>query len=101
MPQAATRLTHRRDPDTDTIVRQHHELPDGTGVPLGLSHKQLTPLSCLFMMAHRYVDRVMLNGEKTLDFFAFLDEERERFSTGFFRKIMLSLDAVRKQQGEV
>ena len=35
-------------PDIDTIVAQHHELPDGSGFPRGLTHSNINPLSCVF-----------------------------------------------------
>ncbi len=85
-------------PDVDSIVRQHHERPDGTGFPSKVTHKNLTPLSCLFIMAHDYVDRVLIDKRSKLDFFVFLNETKDIYSQGFFRKIALSLTAAQTSQ---
>jgi len=39
--------------DVDVIVEQHHELPDGTGFPAGLKHQKISPITAVFILAHR------------------------------------------------
>lgn len=43
-----------------TLIRQHHERPDGQGFPLGLKDTQIDPLSRVFILAHEFVD--MMDG---------------------------------------
>lgn len=40
-------------PDLDTILLEHHELPDGSGFPKGLSATQIRPLAAVFIVAHK------------------------------------------------
>ncbi len=39
-------------PDTDKILLEHHELPDGKGFPRGLPAMQISPLGSVFIFAH-------------------------------------------------
>ncbi len=38
-------------PEVDVIIRQHHERPDGSGFPLGLTADQIHPLAALLILA--------------------------------------------------
>ena len=40
--------------DVENIILQHHENPDGSGHPSGLSSSVISPLSCLFIIAEKY-----------------------------------------------
>ncbi len=42
-------------PDIHTIVREHHERPDGSGFPNGLTHPKLSMLSSLFIFAEHLI----------------------------------------------
>ncbi len=76
-------------PDVDFIVAQHHERPDGTGFPRGLSKLRISPLSCVFILAHEFVTRIealggdytAVNREKV-----FGDLTNEMYTTGNFKK---------------
>jgi|GEM_PF-3999616 len=39
-------------PDTDKIILEHHELPEGGGFPRGLSAPQISPLGAVFILSH-------------------------------------------------
>jgi HD-GYP domain-containing protein (c-di-GMP phosphodiesterase class II) len=41
--------------DIFNIIKQHHERPDGTGFPKGLSGKNIKPLPAIFIFAHEVV----------------------------------------------
>jgi HD-GYP domain-containing protein (c-di-GMP phosphodiesterase class II) len=75
--------------DVDTIIMQHHERPDGKGFPRGAGPTYVSPLSCLFIIAHDFVDRVILSPPfSVLDFVEGLDQ---RYHVGNFRKISETL----------
>ncbi len=60
-PQEAAKLikdAKEFPPDVDFIVAQHHERPDGSGFPRGLSKLRIAPLSCVFILAHEFVTRI-------------------------------------------
>lgn len=48
-------------PDVAQIIMQHHEIPDGSGFPRGLSGSAITPLSAVFIVAHEIVRKLLLN----------------------------------------
>jgi HD-GYP domain-containing protein (c-di-GMP phosphodiesterase class II) len=77
-------------PDVDTIIAQHHETPDGTGFPRGISALNISPLSTIFIIAEDFVDRVF--GKKTaeIDMEKIHLEFESRYRKGNFKK---SLDA--------
>lgn len=81
--------------DVDTIVLQHHEMPDGSGFPRGLYHHQISPLASVFIVAQDLLDFFMENeGANDKDIFAtFCEERAELYSTGNFKKILDSLSA--------
>ncbi len=60
-PQDAAKLikdSKEFPPDVDFIVAQHHERPDGSGFPRGLMKLRIAPLSCVFILAHEFVNRI-------------------------------------------
>lgn len=77
-------------PDVDTIIAQHHELPDGKGFPNHLNHLKIFPLACLFIVAHDLVSYFWVNkGQFKMDDFLKLNEER--YSVGHFKKIAVQM----------
>ena len=81
------RKFHEIPPDVDTILAQHHEQPDGKGFPRGLFHKQISPLSSVFIVAHELLHFSLERGE-TAKIEQFLIENQERYSkAGTFKKI--------------
>lgn len=78
--------------DVDTIVLQHHEQPDGSGFPRGLFHHQISPLSCVFIVAEDLLDHFLEGGTDTGgSMTAFLQRNETRYAQGTFRKIYDSL----------
>ncbi len=45
--------------EVEFIVEQHHERPDGSGFPAGLTTKEISTLSALFILSHDLVDQIM------------------------------------------
>lgn len=81
--------------DVDTIVLQHHEMPDGSGFPRGLYHHQISPLACVFIVAQDLLDYYFAQSaakEPRADLFAaFIAERDSRYAAGTFKKIFDSL----------
>lgn len=42
--------------ETITIVEQHHELPDGTGFPFGITSNRFNQLSAIFIVAQQFTE---------------------------------------------
>lgn len=73
-------------PDVDTIVVEHHERPDGSGFPRGLFHHQISPLSCLFIIAHDVLTYFHTGG-KNASMEDFVDSRRDKYIQGTFKTI--------------
>lgn len=82
-------------PDTDAIVYQHHELPDGTGFPLGLRAEKISPLSALFIVANDFAYYFIKDDEPTMD--DFLLKCSGRYDYVNFRKVIKALERVKRR----
>jgi response regulator RpfG family c-di-GMP phosphodiesterase len=81
--------------DVDQIIIDHHEKPDGSGVPRGLTATQLKPLASVFIFSHDIVDAILLIEKKKLDFnlknvLEHLD--KDYYSVGHFKKCYEALE---------
>lgn len=97
-PIKASEMTRKMTevpPDVDTIIRQHHERPDGTGFPGGLEHKYIAPLSSLFIVAHDLADYA-IEAKMNFNIETFLQTAREVYKASYFRKILVALEVLRK-----
>lgn len=73
-------------PDVDIIILQHHEQPDGSGLPYGSEFSRITPLSALFIFSQAMADFIIsMNGKKGIN--EFIIENKEFYSKGEFRKV--------------
>lgn len=79
--------------DVDVIVRQHHELPDGSGFPEGLQHQKISPLSSVFILAHRlYSFSTNRNSPEDSEMISeFVKALPPSFQVGEFKKIIHAL----------
>lgn len=82
-------------PDTDALVYQHHELPDGSGFPLGLRAEKISPLSALFIVATDFSFYFLQDDEPTMD--DFLLKCHSRYDYVNFRKVIKALEKVKKK----
>ncbi len=85
-------------PDVDTIIRQHHESPDGSGFPRGLTYSHIAPLSCVFIVAHDVTSAIFRDGPEQFQINQFLEANREKYKASQFRKIMACLKIVYQSQ---
>jgi HD-GYP domain-containing protein (c-di-GMP phosphodiesterase class II) len=81
--------------DVETILVQHHELPDGDGFPRGLYHHQIAPLSAMFIIAHDllnfFIGNVPTNDREQM-LKIFLERNLAKYGEGTFCKIRESLE---------
>jgi HD-GYP domain-containing protein (c-di-GMP phosphodiesterase class II) len=75
--------------DVEQIVAQHHERPDGTGYPRGLSAKYISPLSAIFILAHDMITFMMKHPEAKIE--KFYETAEKDYSQSPFRKILTAL----------
>jgi hypothetical protein len=79
--------------DVDYVIAQHHELPDGSGFPSRQNHTKISPISCLFIIAHDLCHRLHVEGP-SFDFLRYLESFDRRYPLGYFRKIRANLEKV-------
>lgn len=80
-------------PDVDTIVLQHHETVSADGYPRKLGPLTISPLSCIFILAHEFTNEIFKKGKENVDYEEVKKEFKEKFSKGNFKK---SVDAFTK-----
>ncbi len=81
-------------PDTDVLIMQHHELPDGSGFPFGLKAERISPLAALFIISNDFSYYVLTDEEPSIDDFILKAQSRYDFMN--FRKIIKALERVKK-----
>jgi HD-GYP domain-containing protein (c-di-GMP phosphodiesterase class II) len=82
-------------PDVDTIVAQHHELPDGSGFPMKLNHSRIAPLSAIFIVAHDMAQFTVQN-HYVFDLNGFLAKMGEKYVGSQFKKIVTTLQGMQE-----
>lgn len=65
-----------------TIIIQHHEKYDGTGFPMGLDYKRISPLSAIFNVAHELSQYIYESGNSSENIKSILDYMQERYQKG-------------------
>ena len=78
-------------PDVDTILLNHHERADGTGFPRGEVGSHISPVSCLFILAHDFID-FLYDGGQPENIELFFADAKTTYQSGHFKKILNSLD---------
>jgi HD-GYP domain-containing protein (c-di-GMP phosphodiesterase class II) len=97
-PEQAADLVRRMSEvpsGVDTIILQHHEMPDGSGFPLKTTANYISPLSTVFIIAHDMAKEVIRSKEqgKHFDLLSYLTNAQYKFPYSNFKKI---LDAAKK-----
>jgi HD-GYP domain-containing protein (c-di-GMP phosphodiesterase class II) len=81
-------------PDTDALVFQHHEIPDGSGFPQGLRAEKISPLAALFIVAKEFTHYFIHDDEPTMG--DFLLKCNSRYDYVNFRKIIKALEKLKR-----
>lgn len=90
-------------PDVDTIILEHHERPDGTGVPRQLNANQIKPLSSIFIFAHDIVDVIFSleeNDQKPSQNKVLEQLDKELYDVTNFKKSYEALTKVKLFEGD-
>ncbi len=72
-------------PDLDNILLNHHELPDSSGYPRGLSALKISPISCIFILSEKIAHTLFFEGDSG-DTVNKLNLELEKYNFGNFKK---------------
>ena len=80
-------------PDVDTIIRQHHEKPDGTGFPRKLTHAYIAPLAAVFIVAHDLTRYAMQVGDE-FNPQIFVDQVKDLYKQSQFKKVLACLETL-------
>jgi len=81
-------------PDTDVLIMQHHEMPDGSGFPSSLKAERISPLSALFIISNDFSYYVLTDDEPSIDDFILKAQSRYDFMN--FRRIIKALERIKK-----
>ena len=82
--------------ETLTVIRQHHEKPDGTGFPSGLGHQNIAPLSCIYIVADRFIGLMLKHNFDFQKKDEIVQKLKDDYHQGNFKK---SRDALFKTLG--
>jgi response regulator RpfG family c-di-GMP phosphodiesterase len=79
--------------DVDIIVSQHHERPDGRGFPGKIPAHRIAPLSSVFIFSLD-LSRYIVEKKDNANLKEWLDDRKDYFSVGGFRKIVAVIDGI-------
>lgn len=80
-------------PDVALIVKQHHELPKGTGFPAKIGFQKISPLSTVFIVASDLTEYILANPKWTME--AYLKLAKSKLRGGHFSKVLTALDDIK------
>lgn len=78
-------------PDTNVIIAQHHELPEGKGFPKQLQSARTFPLSRVFIVSHFLVDYIYKEGFNIVTVKKCLTHMKQIFNEPTYEKILISV----------
>jgi hypothetical protein len=77
--------------ETVTIIKQHHERPNGKGFPFGLDHSRINQLSTIFIVAHSFVDKITQGEYEGGTYLEVAEEISREYVGGCFTKSSTAL----------
>lgn len=84
--------------DVEQIVAQHHELPNGKGFPLGITHTKISPLASVFIIAHELTDE-LYDRKAQFNLKEMVERLERSYNQGYFRKVVTALSELSKKGG--
>jgi HD-GYP domain-containing protein (c-di-GMP phosphodiesterase class II) len=79
--------------EVNTLVEQHHEIPNGKGFPGGLKWDKISPLSALFIVTNDFVHYILEDDFPMMDDYRLIAEKR--FNVSIFKKIVAKLSKLK------
>ncbi|OIQ20796.1 MAG: hypothetical protein BM556_02300 [Bacteriovorax sp. MedPE-SWde] len=81
--------------DVLTIIREHHELPNGEGFPRGVSESNIFGLSLIFIASLHIADHLYHEGHSKDSMYRLLDKLKSRgFASGHSERIYLQFKGI-------
>ena len=80
--------------DVKNIIIQHHERPGENGFPKGLASNNITPLSCIFILANELANRILSSDEIESNLDLIRANFEARYHKGNFKKVFNSFSQV-------
>ena len=77
--------------DVARIIHEHHEKPDGTGFPQQLSHKNIHPLSAIFIVLHDFVEQLYLTHFNPELMVPILEDLTKKYNQGNYETALMAL----------
>lgn len=86
--------------DVDLILSQHHERPDGSGFPKGLTSTRISPLSVVFIIAHDLVHYVLEKNKSETkiseaDLKKFVADYPPQYIIGNFKRVLATVSKMK------
>jgi HD-GYP domain-containing protein (c-di-GMP phosphodiesterase class II) len=82
-------------PDVDTIILQHHEIPDGSGFPKKLTHAYISTMSAIFFIAHRMAEEIVISDQSNFDLTSFITKMKTQYPYIKYRKMFEALEKLK------
>ncbi len=80
-------------PDVDTIILQHHEMPDGSGFPRAIKGSYISPLASVFIVAHDVAAEYIRLGH-AFNPLEYIPKALEKYPTSQFKKIIQLVSSI-------
>lgn len=77
--------------ETDFIIAQHHELPNGKGFPQGLSSLQISGLSAIFIVSNNFVNNLVKDSISNESMNQAQQYIAENYKDGNFKVVMQNM----------
>lgn len=85
----------RFSPEIESLIKDHHELPDGTGFPRGLLSKSVSPLNAAFITSSYFAQEVIsLENMEDLDVLPIFKTMDDNFSKGNYKIPYIALKEI-------
>ncbi len=80
-------------PDIDQIILQHHETPDATGFPRGLSSGWISPMSAVFIISEDLIQFISDSEDMRIRINEFVELREKFYVEGNFKRVFQALKA--------
>ncbi len=75
--------------DVSTLIEQHKELPDGSGFPQGLSHKQILPLTIIIILSSEVANYLISHPKGNIQ--QYVKKAKDKYNVLAFKNILTDI----------